>query len=71
MHMAPYSKGVLTVIALALVAIACKTIVHPAGVAAQNSAGSYQFVGVPQGIVVVDQQANMWLYPINFVNTRG
>jgi hypothetical protein len=65
-----YTKIVLTVIAGVLLLIAINPLVRPKAVEAQN-AGGYQFFGVSEGIVVVDQQSNMWLYPMDIAKGTG
>lgn len=66
-----YTKLVLTVIAGALLMIAANPLIHPKAVEAQNGTSGYQFVGVSDGVIVIDERSNMWLYPMDFANHTG
>jgi hypothetical protein len=59
-----YTKALLTVIAIALLTIAAKPLVHPTSVDAQGSLAGVQFVGGGAGILVFDtRNGDIWQYP--------
>ena len=59
-----YTKTILTVIALALTLIACKSLVQPSDVAAQGSLAGAQFIAVGRGFWAIDTRGgDIWEYP--------
>jgi hypothetical protein len=61
-----YLKVALTVIALALTLIACKSVVQPLGVAAQGALAGVQFSGGVGGFWAFDTKSgNIWGYELS------
>jgi hypothetical protein len=58
-----YIKIVLTVIAIALTTIACSSLVHPSGVAAEGPFAGVQASAGMGGILLFDTKTGqMWIY---------
>jgi hypothetical protein len=59
-----YTKTILTVIAAALLTIACSSIIQPTSVAAQGSLAGVQFVASGPGFFAFDTRSGeIWQYP--------
>ena len=60
-----YTKLVLTIIALALAMIACRSVTQPSGVAAEGPLAGVQFSGVLGGFMAFDTRSgDVWGYDI-------
>ena len=59
-----YTKAVLTVIALMLVVLVCRSLIQPNVVAAQGSLSGVQFIAMGPGVWAIDTRSgDVWQYP--------
>jgi hypothetical protein len=67
-----YTKLVLTVIALMLVAMVCKSVVQPNSVAAEGSLAGVQSVATGPGVWAIDSRSgDVWQYPTRAKTPHG
>jgi hypothetical protein len=59
-----YTKVILTVIALALLAIACNSVVRPTTVSADSALSGVEFLAIGPGFMAIDTRSgDIWEYP--------